>query len=115
MKAARGLLASFVFAAPVAAVPPPPNWGAAATNCAAPVYAIDRLVCEDPQLRLLDQAIGVRVSFPAPSDAALRPSHDEWYRQSRLCASQADAKGCILNAYLARLKLLGPIAPAPAR
>lgn len=57
----------------------------------------------------------MRVSFPAPSDAALRPSHDEWYRQSRLCASQADAKGCILNAYLARLKLLGPIAPAPAR
>lgn len=102
-----------LMAGPTAALPPPPNWGATTTNCAAsPVYAIDSLVCEDLELAHLNAALAARIA--APGDVAgLAVSHDEWYRASRMCAQRPDAKVCILNAYLDRLRALGPIADGP--
>lgn len=98
---------------PAGAVPPPPNWGAAATDCAAPVYAIDTLICQDPELSHLNAALAARIARPSAADANLKPGHDEWYRASRMCAKQADAKACILKAYLKRLERLGPITAPP--
>lgn len=102
-----------LIAGPAAAVPPPQNWGAATTNCAgSPVYAIDSMVCEDLELAHLNAALAARIA--APGDVAgLTVSHDEWYRASRMCAKRLDAKVCILNAYLERLRALGPIADSP--
>lgn len=105
--------ATLALAGPAAAIPPPPNGGAAATDCAAPVYAIDRLICEDPELSHLNAALAARLARPAAADAGLKPGHAEWYRSSRMCAAQPDAKACILKAYLKRLQRLGPITAAP--
>lgn len=98
---------------PANATPPPPNWGAATTDCrAAPVYALDSLICEDLELAHLNAALAARIAAPG-AVPNLPISHDQWYRASRLCAQRADAKACILEAYLERLRQLGPIADAP--
>ena len=100
-------------ARPANATPPPPNWGAATTDCrAAPVYAIDSLICEDLELAHLNAALAARIAAPG-GVPDLPISHDQWYRASRLCAQRADAKVCILEAYLERLRQLGPIADGP--
>lgn len=99
---------------PAVAVPPPPNAGAATTDCAAPVYAIDRLICDDPELSHLNAALAARIARPSAADTALKPGHAEWYRSSRMCAAQPDAKACILKAYLKRLQRLGPISEHPS-
>ena len=98
---------------PANAAPPPPNWGAATTDCrATPVYAIDSLICEDLELAHLNAALAARIAAPgAVPDLPI--SHDQWYRASRLCAQRADAKACILEAYLERLRQLGPIVDGP--
>ena len=96
-------------ARPANATPPPPNWGAATTDCrAAPVYAIDSLICEDLELAHLNAALAARIAAPG-GVPDLPISHDQWYRASRLCAQRAEAKACILEAYLERLRQLGPI------
>ena len=100
-------------ARPANATPPPPNWGAATTDCrAAPVYAIDSLICEDLELAHLNAALAARIAAPG-GVPDLPISHDQWYRASRLCAQRADAKACILEAYLERLRQLGPIVDGP--
>ena len=100
-------------ARPANATPPPPNWGAATTDCrAAPVYAIDSLICEDLELAHLNAALAARIAAPG-GVPDLPISHNQWYRASRLCARRADAKACILEAYLERLRQLGPIADGP--
>lgn len=108
-------LGAGLLAQPANATPPPPNWGAATTDCTArPVYAIDSLVCGDLELAHLNAALAARIAAPG-AVPALTVSHDEWYRASRLCAQRADAKACILDAYLDRLRQLGPIVDAPPR
>ena len=100
-------------AQPANAAPPPPNWGAATTDCrATPVYAIDSLICEDLELAHLNAALAARIAAPG-GVPDLPISHNQWYRASRLCARRADAKACILEAYLERLRQLGPIADGP--
>lgn len=102
-----------LMAGPAAAVPPPPNWGATTTDCMAPsVYAIDSLICEDLELAHLNAALAARIAAPG-GVASPTVSHDEWYRASRMCAQRRDAKACILDAYLERLRALGPIADGP--
>ena len=102
-------------ARPANATPPPPNWGAATTDCrAAPVYAIDSLICEDLELAHLNAALAARIAAPG-GVPDLPISHDQWYRASRLCAQRADAKACILEAYLERLRQLGHIVDGPQR
>jgi len=89
------------------AVPPPPV--RLATDCAEPVYASDQLVCDDAELRelnrLLAEWIGAKVAEGAAADAA--ESDEEWFRRSRMCAFEADHRGCLRTAYCLRLVWLG--------
>ena len=89
-----------------AAVPPPPVQVTA--NCDAPTYASDFLVCKDADLMQLDgllaRVIGQRNE--GSSELVGRESDQDWLRRSRLCAFEADHRGCLRAAYCARIALL---------
>ena len=105
------LLSCFVPLA-AAAVPPPPVQVTA--NCDAPTYASDFLVCKDVDLMQLDgllaRLIGQRNE--GSSELVGRESDQDWFRRSRLCAFEADHRGCLRTAYCALIALLsGGYAP----
>jgi uncharacterized protein len=88
------------------AVPPPVQQLTA--DCAAPVYASDQLVCEDPELRMLDARMA-ELLYPAPGElpeASVEGEQAEWFRQSRMCAFEPNHRECLVRAYCARLKQL---------
>lgn len=90
----------------MAATPPPPDQVSA--NCIAPTYASDLLVCEDDELRELDNLLLARVNTErgAPSMEAGFESHESWFRRSRRCAFEAAHRDCLHAAYCLRLALL---------
>lgn len=78
------------------ALPPPPVQVTA--DCAAPTYASDMLVCEDAELRALDDRLA-GLTDAGVDDAA-------WFRHSRRCAFEADQRACLTLAYCLRIALL---------
>lgn len=90
------------------ALPPPLDQVTAA--CDAPGYASDTLVCDDMELRKLDQLLLGKINrkrnlLPGSTDAE---SDKDWFRRSRLCAFESDHRNCMLAAYCLRLTMLSP-------
>lgn len=82
------------------AVPPPVVQQGA--NCSSPVYASDRLVCEDQELRAIDAEITRRSSVADAaelSSGSALESNETWFRRRSRCAFEADHRGCLLDAY----------------
>lgn len=100
-----------------AAVPPPAEQIAA--DCTAPVYASDRLVCVDPELRGIDEASAEMVARVGPLDPtadSLIEDHAAWFRRRSRCAFQRDHRACLAAAYRDRaLVLSAMIDPPPAQ
>jgi uncharacterized protein len=75
-------------------------------DCAAPTYATDMLVCEDPDLSALDEEVArlwTERAAGSGGDAAAVEAQASWFRERSLCAFEADHRGCALAAYQARL------------
>lgn len=91
-----------------AAVPPPPALLTA--DCDTPSYASDMLVCEDSALLTLDSLLARLITERRePADVSVGGETDEeWFRRSRMCAFQADHRGCLVEAYCARIVVLKP-------
>ena len=90
------------------ALPPPPDQVTA--HCDAPGYASDTLVCDDPELRKLDQLLLREINRKPkqlPGSTDVEPDKD-WFRRSRLCAFESEHRNCLLAAYCLRLALLSP-------
>lgn len=92
-----------------APTPPPPRQYTA--DCSQPVYATDRLVCGDLELRVLDDDLRalLRDRGKAISSPYIEPDAD-WFKRRSLCAFQADHKDCVRGAYAERLAVLRVIA-----
>lgn len=85
--------------------PPPPRAG---VDCNARVYAIDTVVCENPDLLAMDRAVQ-RETIDAgaePAESALFEAHDTWFRRRGLCAMVETARECVAAAYSERLAIL---------
>ena len=91
----------------VQAVPPPAEQIGA--NCAAPVYASDRLVCDDVELRAIDTA-NVRASAAFASlplaNGSLIEANAPWFHRRSLCAFEGEHRACLLEAYGDRALIL---------
>lgn len=91
-------------AGPLHAVPPPPEQFTA--DCARPVYASDRLVCQTPDLLEVDRKLAAKIAAPdtvAPSaDNGFAEGHGEWFRRRSRCAMQVEHRECLLAAYADR-------------
>lgn len=101
-----GALTSLVMAGSAAAFipPPPPQSG---VDCNAKVYAIDTVVCDDPDLLAMDRAVR-RATIDAgaePPDSAVFEAHETWFRRRGLCAMVETARDCVAAAYSERLAI----------
>jgi uncharacterized protein len=111
-----GALASLVIACSAAAFipPPPPQNG---VDCNAKVYAIDTVVCDDPDLLAMDRAVRSTSDAGAePPESRFFEAHETWFRRRGLCAMVEKARDCVAAAYSERLaiqKALGTN-PTPA-
>lgn len=76
-------------------------------DCLHPVYATDRLVCGDPQLRALDADMAVRtVRLEQRSGWPASPFFEDqtaWFERRSLCAFQAHHRTCAATAYRVRI------------
>lgn len=93
-----------IFAAAMIPPPPPGN----TVNCAATVYALDPLVCEDQALRKMDQDIGAVMEEYEPQEhpeASLIEPQEVWFRRRAMCASKSDMKNCLRDAYADRMMI----------
>jgi uncharacterized protein len=105
---AASLVASCADPAPVA---PPAEQVTA--DCAAPTYATDMLVCDDPGLRALDAELARLWGAVPADDPAATQAQAAWFRERSLCAFQEDHRGCAQAAYRARIAALRPGAASP--
>jgi len=107
---AKGLALTVLCAlGPLSARAVPPPSVQFTTDCDEPVYASDQLVCADPELRelnrLLAEWIGAGIVAAVTADTA--ESDAEWFSRSRMCAFEADHRGCLRAAYCPRPVWLG--------
>ena len=94
-------------AAPAAAlIPPPPSQ--TGVDCDAKVYAVDTIVCEDPDLLAMDQAVQRAIADLGlePAESATYEAHEAWFRRRGLCAMVETARECLAAAYSERLAIL---------
>ena len=89
--------------APTIATPPPPIGKPG--DCAAPIYASDRLVCADPGLLAADRALAALLP-PRTAPGVAIEDQGAWFRRSRLCAMRPDHAGCLRAAYRERIAVL---------
>ncbi len=97
-----------------AAVAPPTDQTTA--DCAAPTYATDMLVCDDPDLRALNAELArlwAQVEAGSSGDPAAAEAQAVWFRERSLCAFQEDHRGCTESAYRARIAALRAGATSP--
>lgn len=100
-----GLLA--IAAPPAAAlIPPPPNQ--TGVDCNAKIYAVDTIVCENPDLLAMDQALQRAIADfgPEPAESSAYEAHETWFRRRGLCAMIETARDCVVAAYSERLTVL---------
>jgi hypothetical protein len=99
--------------------PAAPSRQPLAANCEAPIYAIDRLVCADPDLLALDRGMSDRLAQTNPTRSPMIEDQGAWFRRRNLCAFQSDAVACARSAYRERLAvldaLLAPTTASPLR
>jgi uncharacterized protein len=78
------------------AVPPPTEQMTA--DCAAPNYATDMLVCNDPDLLALDVELATlwsQLSSGPAGGPAATDAQAAWFRERSLCAFEDDHRGCV--------------------
>ncbi|MFN4203370.1 MAG: hypothetical protein ACK4GM_09970 [Tabrizicola sp.] len=95
-------------------VPPPGEQVSA--DCAAPVYATDRLVCSDAALRELDAhmlQLWRMAEARHRGNGALRDAQIAWFRSRSLCAFGSDHRACVVTAYHKRIAALLALVDAP--
>lgn len=98
------------------AVPPPVEQLTA--DCNRPVYASDQLVCEDGELRSLDEKLAGQVR-DKPQLGTLKGStyyeaQSAWFKRRSLCAMKSSHRQCLLTAYAERIRIvdaMGSITP----
>lgn len=96
-------------AAPMVEAPDPiaPPSTQESADCARPTYATDQLVCADPELKALDQALAdLLKKVAAQSNLVKQPwleDQEAWVRRRSLCAFSDDHRGCVRDAYLTRI------------
>ena len=86
----------------------PPTVEQRTDDCVRPVYATNMLVCDDPELRALDERL--RAVAPATSYSPLLEDRAAWFRRSR-CAFQAEHRACAAAAYGEALAVAEAVAP----
>lgn len=89
-----------------APVPPPPD--RLVVDCAAPVYAIDRLICADRDLAAQEAEIASLLSMTTPGAGLWIEDQSTWLRRRALCAFHSDQSACIQAANAERLAVLSP-------
>lgn len=107
------LIASLAIAGPPALaqapVPPPPAWSPD-LDCAARVYAVDTLICEDPGLlkgaRRVEDAYRRAVALRPQTQAALQAEQLAWSKQRNLCVFERGARACVKRLQASRTKAL---------
>ena len=88
-----------------AAVAPPTDRTSA--DCAAPTYATDMLVCDDPELLALDAELARLWAEADPGgDTVAAEAQAAWFRERSLCAFEDDHRGCAEAAYRDRIAAL---------
>ncbi|NQE60594.1 hypothetical protein [Caulobacter sp. RHG1] len=92
-----------------APVPPPPAWSPN-LDCAARVYAVDTLICEDPGLlegaRQVEAAYRRATALSPDSLDALQVDQLEWSKQRNMCVFERGARGCVKRLQARRAKAL---------
>ncbi len=77
-------------------------------DCAKASTAVEKQICNDPDLGLMDTELGsvygaLRKSLSGDARSALRDSQRAWMRQRNACDAQSD---CVTEAYVQRLREL---------
>ena len=99
-----------------APVPPPVEQSTA--DCARPTYASDQLVCNDAELRVLDQRLKALLTQRSPIiPGAFQESDEQWFKRRSRCAFEVEHKKCLSEAYTDRLAVIeaAPTDTAPAK
>lgn len=97
-----------------AGVAPPADQTTA--DCAAPTYATDMLVCDDPDLRALDAKLAqiwAQAEARSGGDPAAADEQAAWFRERSLCAFQENHRACAESAYRARIAALQAAGTSP--
>jgi uncharacterized protein len=98
-------LSSSVQISAQAPVPPPVEQSTA--DCTRPTYASDQLVCNDAELRVLDQRL--KALLPQSSlniPGVFRESDEQWFKRRSRCAFEVEHKKCLSEAYTDRFAVL---------
>lgn len=86
-------------------------------NCAAPVYASERLICADPELLATEAQIADlwRAAAPDWSPGPWLEQQEAWFRRRALCASQTEHRACLQGANAERVSVLEAAARSPVQ
>jgi uncharacterized protein len=76
-------------------------------DCARPTYASDQLVCNDAELRVLDQRLEALLKQRTPIiPRAFQESDEQWFKHRSRCAFEVEHKKCLSEAYIDRVTVL---------
>lgn len=110
----RLLLAGLATTQVAQAIPPPPEQSF--VDCSQPVYAVDQLVCDDPELLALERRLIELVGqLDLDAVAATDPGFEaqpEWFRRRALCAFASAQTACLRALYFDRIVTLEALAAA---
>lgn len=105
LSAAVYSLSSSVQISAQAPVPPPVEQSTA--DCARPTYASDQLVCDDAELRVLDQQLEALLKQLTPIiPGAFQESDEQWFKRRSRCAFEVEHKKCLSEAYTDRFAVI---------
>lgn len=98
-----------------APVPPPPAWSPE-LDCTARVYAVDTLICEDPDLLKGARQVEAAYRRAATSRPEIQADQLEWSKQRNRCVFERGARGCVKRLQARRTKALeAAIKASPGR
>jgi len=112
LRVSLGILLLTAFAGPGRATPPPEQ---IAVDCSMPVYAIDGLICADPQRMRDEQAMRDLLAAVVPEDfdGEWIETQPDWIKRRALCAFRTDAGSCVDAALSKRLVVLRALLSVP--
>lgn len=88
---------------PLAALAASPSF-----NCAKATHEAEQMICKDAELARLDRELNslyeaLMANTPAKGRAALKTEQVGWIKGRNDCWKDSDQRGCILDAYEARI------------
>lgn len=105
LSAAVYSLSSSVQISAQAPVPPPVEQSTA--DCARPTYASDQLVCNDAELRVLDERLKtLLLKSSSTIPGVFQESDEQWFKRRSRCAFEVEHKKCLSEAYTNRFAVL---------